>query len=40
MQELEPTILEKANSWLNGSYDNDIKQEIQDFFDQEAYTQN
>ena len=39
MQELESTIFEKVNSWLNGSYDADIKQEIQDLIDQKSYTE-
>jgi len=39
MQELDPTILQKANSWLQGSYDDDVKQEIQALLDQKAYTE-
>ncbi|SEM61275.1 phosphoglucomutase [Mucilaginibacter gossypiicola] len=39
MQELDPTILQKANSWLQGNYDADIKQEIQKLIDEKAYTE-
>lgn len=39
MQELDPTILQKANSWLQGNYDADIKQEIQKLIDDKAYTE-
>jgi len=39
MQELDPTILQKVNSWLQGSYDDNIKQEIQSLLDQQAYTE-
>ena len=39
MQELDPTILQKVNSWLQGSYDADVKQQIQALLDQEAYTE-
>jgi len=39
MQELDPTILQKVNSWLQGSYDNDVKQQIQALLDQQAYTE-
>ena len=39
MQELEPSILNKVNSWLQGSYDAEVKQEIQTLLDQEAYTE-
>jgi len=39
MQELEPTIQQKVNSWLQGSYDADVKQQIQSLLDQEAYTE-
>jgi len=39
MQELDPTILEKANSWLNGNYDADVKQAVQKMLDDKAYTE-
>jgi len=39
MQELDPTILRKVNSWLQGSYDADVKKQIQTLLDQEAYTE-
>src|ERR1700749_2550849 len=39
MQELEPTVLEKVNSWLQGSYDDDTKKAIQDMLDKGAYTE-
>jgi phosphoglucomutase len=38
MQELDPTILEKANQWLQGSYDADVKQAVQKLIDDKAYT--
>ena len=34
MQELEPAVLNKVNTWLNGSYDAAVKQEIQKLVDQ------
>jgi phosphoglucomutase len=39
MQELDPTILQKVNSWLHGSYDAATKQEIQKLLDNKAYTE-
>jgi phosphoglucomutase len=39
MQELDPTILQKVNSWLQGSYDDDVKQQIQTLLDEKAYTE-
>ena len=39
MQELEPAVLNKVNSWLRGSYDAAVKQEIQNMLDQGAYTE-
>lgn len=39
MQELDPTILQKANAWLQGSYDADVKQQIQALLDNKAYTE-
>jgi phosphoglucomutase len=39
MQELDPTILQKANAWLKGNYDADVKQQIQALLDNKAYTE-
>ncbi len=39
MQELEPAILQKINTWLNGNYDADVKQAIQKLLDEKAYTE-
>jgi len=39
MQELEPAVLQKINSWLQGSYDAAVKQEIQALLDKGAYTE-
>jgi phosphoglucomutase len=39
MQELDPIILQKANAWLNGNYDADVKQQIQALLDSKAYTE-
>jgi phosphoglucomutase len=39
MQELDPTILQKANLWLQGNYDADVKQQIQKLLDDKAYTE-
>src|SRR6201989_1636521 len=39
MQSLDPTILEKVNAWLQGSYDADVKQQIQQLLDENAYTE-
>src|ERR1700744_3252143 len=39
MQELDATILQRANAWLNGNYDDDVKQEIQARLDNKAYTE-
>jgi phosphoglucomutase len=39
MQELDPNILEKANAWLQGGYDEDVKQQIQTLIDEKAYTE-
>src|ERR1700744_6438971 len=39
MQELDATILQRANAWLNGNYDDDVKQEIQALLDNRAYTE-
>lgn len=39
MQDLDPSILQKVNTWLQGNYDADVKQEIQTLLDQKAYTE-
>ncbi|SHM44250.1 phospho-sugar mutase [Mucilaginibacter sp. OK098] len=39
MQELDPTILQKANAWLKGNYDADVKQQIQTLLDNKSYTE-
>ena len=39
MQDLDPTILTKVNSWLKGNYDDDVKQQIQTLLDEKAYTE-
>ncbi|MES2108230.1 MAG: phospho-sugar mutase [Bacteroidota bacterium] len=39
MQELDPAILQKANAWLEGSYDDDVKKEVQALLDNKAYTE-
>jgi phosphoglucomutase len=39
MQELEPAVLSKVNSWLHGNYDATVKQEIQKLVDEKAYTE-
>ena len=39
MQELEPAVLQKINSWLQGSYDQTVKNEIQKLLDEKAYTE-
>jgi len=39
MQELDPIILQKATSWLEGNYDDDVKQQIQKMLDDKAYTE-
>src|ERR1700748_4012999 len=39
MQELDPTILQQANAWLQGNYDADVKQSIQKLLDDKAYTE-
>jgi phosphoglucomutase len=37
MQELDAAILQKANAWLEGNYDTDVKQAIQKLLDGKAY---
>jgi phosphoglucomutase len=39
MQELDPSVLQKVNTWLQGSYDADVKQQIQKLLDDKAYTE-
>jgi phosphoglucomutase len=39
MQDLDPSILQKVNTWLEGNYDADVKQEIQTLLDTKAYTE-
>ncbi|MDN3584537.1 phospho-sugar mutase [Mucilaginibacter flavus] len=39
MQELDPSILQKVNTWLEGNYDADVKKEIQALLDAKAYTE-
>ena len=37
-QELEPAVQDKINQWLQGSYDEDTKKEIQQLLDEKKYT--
>lgn len=39
MQELDPIVQERANAWLNGNYDENVKKEIQKLIDDKAYTE-
>ncbi|EOR96220.1 Phosphoglucomutase [Arcticibacter svalbardensis MN12-7] len=39
MQELEPSVLNKINEWLQGSYDNETKQQIQTLLDEKSFTE-
>ena len=39
MQELEPLVKEKIGVWLNGNYDQETKQEIQNLIDSHSYTE-
>ena len=39
MPELDPQIQEKVNAWLNGSYDDQVKQQIQKLIDDGATTE-
>jgi phosphoglucomutase len=39
MQELDPTVLSKAQSWLDGNYDADTKAEVQRLIDTNATTE-
>ncbi|MBC8052687.1 MAG: phospho-sugar mutase [Sphingobacteriaceae bacterium] len=38
MHDLEPSVLQKINTWLQGSYDQETKNEIQNLLDQKSYT--
>lgn len=39
MQELEPSVLNKINEWLEGSYDAETRQQIQQLLDEKAFTE-
>ncbi|HYK75721.1 MAG TPA: phospho-sugar mutase [Daejeonella sp.] len=39
MQELDSSVLQKINQWLQGSYDNDTKQQIQQLLDNKSLTE-
>jgi len=39
MQELDPAVLAKANQWLQGNYDVDVKAQIQQLLDDKAYAE-
>ncbi|MCD8741601.1 phospho-sugar mutase [Mucilaginibacter roseus] len=39
MQEIDPIILEKVNTWLEGNYDEQVKQDIRKLLDDKAYTE-
>lgn len=39
MNELEASVLQKINKWLEGNYDTDTKKEIQKLVDEKAYTE-
>src|SRR5690606_30132667 len=39
MQELAPLVREKISVWLNGNYDQETKQEIQNLIDSQSYTE-
>lgn len=39
MQELEPSVLNKINEWLHGSYDSETKQQIQKLLDEKSFTE-
>ena len=39
MQELDPAVQKKVNSWLQGNYDADVKKQIQKMLDEGAYTE-
>ncbi|MEJ7693250.1 phospho-sugar mutase [Daejeonella sp.] len=39
MQNLEPSVSNRINQWLEGSYDADTKSRIQDLLDKQSYTE-
>ncbi len=39
MNELESSVLEKINTWLQGSYDSETKSSVQKLLDQQSYTE-
>ncbi|MBC7914015.1 MAG: phospho-sugar mutase [Pyrinomonadaceae bacterium] len=39
MHNLEPSVLDKVNTWLQGSYDSETKSELQKLLDQQAFTE-
>lgn len=39
MYELEPSVLQKVETWLKGSYDYDTKNDIQQLLDQKSFTE-
>lgn len=39
MQELDPAVQEKVNTWLHGNYDESVKQAIQKLIDDKAFTE-
>ncbi|HEY0055859.1 MAG TPA: phospho-sugar mutase [Pedobacter sp.] len=39
MHELESSVLEKINTWLQGSYDSETKSSVQKLLDQQSYTE-
>jgi phosphoglucomutase len=39
MQQLDPSVQQKVNAWLNGNYDADVKQQIQKMLNDKAYTE-
>ncbi|WP_207420518.1 phospho-sugar mutase [Desertivirga brevis] len=39
MQQLEPSVLERVNTWLQGNYDPETKQQIQKLVDEQSFTE-
>jgi phosphoglucomutase len=39
MQELDATVQQKVDTWLNGNYDAEVKQQIKKMLDDKAYTE-
>jgi phosphoglucomutase len=39
MKALEPAVLQRINTWLEGSYDESVKREIQNLLQQQAYSE-